>query len=738
MSLSLHPADLVVAQCEALLARGQAKEAANCLSRASRQYPADSRLLTLNGQALLALGETKAAIGAFMLALQSQPHSAAAHARLAEALLSSGDAESALRNAGEAFRLAPNAVHATMLSGVLCHLCCYAAALTFADTALGLSANDAMSWVNRALALDGLGRPDEARAAGARAMALSPDDPLPRYHQGERLLRQGELTAAAWALYDARLLLNGYEKSADLTVWGGEDIGGRTILLHAEQGLGDTLQFVRYATLVAERAGRVILAVQPPLLRLLQSVPGVDQVVAAGGPLPRFDVVCPLLSLPRMFETTLGTIPPALPYARDFVPWDDAATGLRVGLVWADFVHERHGSLASEGLAILAGVPNVQFYSLQQHTGLPPILPPNLGAIDLMLGVDDFSETAAMIAGLDLVISVDTAVAHVAATMGKPVWLLSRFRTRWPWLDDREDCPWYPSLHVIQQPGPNDWGTALLQVRHDLLELAARKTQRAPSARQRPEPPGVFGCKLCGAPSPAIGQVDFNRSCEDVRQPPLPRTGRRVTYHRCPRCELVFTGDFDAWSLEEFRQHIYNAGYAKVDPDYAAERPACSAAFIGGMLGPACQGMEVLDYGGGDGMLAVLLSRDHGMRAVSYDPFDPATDTLPRRRFPFVTCFEVLEHTPDPRATIRAIAGLVEENGFVLFSTLVQPADFERQGMNWWYVAPRNGHVTLFSAQALKAAWAEVGFEMVSHNENLHMAARVLPPLAAQFTRKRL
>jgi tetratricopeptide (TPR) repeat protein len=726
LSLSLHHPDAIVAHCEGLLAGGQADAAAICLSRANRQYPEDSRLLVLNGRALLALGQTQAAIGALMLALRLQPGCAAAHARLVEPLARAGDLDGAVKHGSEAFRLEPSGPHAGVLSGLLSQRCQYAEALTLADTALGLEPEDPTAWVNRALALDGLGRTKDATDAGQRAVALAPDDARARYHHAERLLRRGELTQAAWRLYEARLALNGYRASPSLRVWAGEDITGLTILLHAEQGLGDTLQFVRYAPLVAARAGRVILAVPPPLLRLLHAVPGVEAVVPTGGPMPPFDIVCPLLSLPRLFATTLDTVPPALPYADAFEGWDDATTGLRVGLVWAGeagFTHDRQRSLALDHLALLAGVPGVQFYSLQHHTGLPPALPPELGAIDLMLGVEDLSETAALIAGLDLVIAVDTAaVAHLAATMGKPVWLLSRLQGCWRWLEKRADSPWYPSLRIIRQQSPNDWGTPLCHIRRDLAELGRCPPRRIPTTRRRPDPPGPLACKLCGTASSAIGVVDFNRSCEDARQAPLPRSGRRVTYHRCPGCALVFTGDFDRWGSDEFRRHIYNDGYARVDPDYAVERPAGSAAFIASLFGEACRDMDVLDYGGGNGALAGLLCRDHGMRAVSYDPFDPASQGMPTRRFPLVTCFEVLEHSPDPRATIRAIAGLVQDGGFVLFSTLVQPDDFDRQGMTWWYVAPRNGHVTLFSKQALAAAWAEAGFEIRSHTDNLHWA----------------
>jgi hypothetical protein len=254
-------------------------------------------------------------------------------------------------------------------------------------------------------------------------------------------------------------------------VWAGEDPTGRTILLHAEQGYGDTIHFVRYAPLVARRGARVILAVQAPLLRLLRAVPGVDRVVSIGGALPPFDFVCPLLSLPRLFATTLDTIPPPLPYADPFPAGPDAPDRLRVGLVWAGnpyFPLDSQRSLPDSALEGLAGIPRVQFYSLQM---LKSSLPPNLGMIDLMEGVQDFADTAGRLAGLDLVIAVDTAVAHLAATMGKPVWLLSRFRGCWRWLHDRADSPWYPTMRIMRQTRPHDWSGVLAEIRRDLTAI---------------------------------------------------------------------------------------------------------------------------------------------------------------------------------------------------------------------------------------------------------------------------
>ncbi len=729
-------ADSAVALGHALLSAGRPADAAVLLTKTCQRHPGDARVLVLNGRALLALGQTRPAMGALFMALELTPNDGAIHASLSSLLFDSGDVEQAMAHGLEAFRLLPGHNEAATLSCVLIALGYYQEALALAEHALELRPGWFEGLVNRAIALEGLERFDDAVVAGHQAIAASPESAVARHNLAVTCLSMGRLTPETWELYEWRLLLKGEAPWLSTGIrWNGEDLAGRTILLHAEQGLGDTLQFIRYAPLVAALAGRVVLAVQPPLARLLRAIPGVDQVVAIGGPLPQFDVVCPLLSLPRLFGTTLDTIPPALPYADDFAPWGDAAPGLRVGLVWTGsktFSDNRQRSLPMAALMGLAGIPGVQLYSLQRHEA-DMVLPEELGAIDLMEGVQDFADTAARLAGLDLIVSVDTAVAHLAATMGKPVWLLSRFRGCWRWLHDRADSPWYPSMRIVRQAKPNDWSSVIAQLRHDLSELACQPLPRPPAHASRPGPIAPRPCKVCDTPSPVLGAVDFNKCCEDRRRVALPLSGRAVAYHRCPACALVFTGDFDAWEREDFRTQIYNDGYADVDPDYAEDRPAASALLIGELFGKACCGLPMLDYGGGDGALAALLASQHGMAAEVYDPFNPACDFPPQRLFPLVTCFEVLEHTPDPRATIAEIAGLVQEEGIVVFSTLLQPPDFLRKGLDWWYVAPRNGHVTIYSAQALRALWTELGFQLVSHSDNLHFAYRTLPEFARRL-----
>lgn len=256
-------------------------------------------------------------------------------------------------------------------------------------------------------------------------------------------------------------------------------------------------------------------------------------------------------------------------------------------------------------------------------------------------------------------------------------------------------------------------------VRPDLTEKL-----RAPS--EAPVP-----CKVCGGPAAPLGLVDFNRSCEDVKGVVLPRTGVPVQYRRCADCGLLFTDAFDDWGQADFETHVYNDAYAAVDPDYVEKRPRQMADGVVGAFGAAKADLDILDYGGGNGRFAELM-RGLGFRCESYDPFTPAFAARPTRHFNLVTCFETLEHMPDPVAGAADIASLVAEDGAVLFATLAQPADFDRLGLGWWYIGPRNGHVTLHSRQSLARLWDRVGFQMASFNDNTHLAVRGTVPAFAR------
>ncbi len=358
--------------------------------------------------------------------------------------------------------------------------------------ALRRGADAAQTHNNLSVVLRELGRTAEAEASSREALRLCPDLADAQVNLAMVLLLTGRW-AEAWPYYEARWRVGDLAASRRPFVqplWtGAQTLAGRTILLHAEQGFGDTLQFCRYAPLVARLGARVVLEVQAPLARLMARLDGVAQVVTQGDPLPPFDLHCPLMSLPHAFATTPDTVPAAMPYltaepAQQAI-WRNALAplrGRRVGLVWAGSARDwlphasaldRRRSMRMADLAPLAAVQGCSFVSLQlgrPAAQLPTArsneapgndAPAGLVVHDVAEFLRDFADTAALVANLDLVIAVDTAVAHLAGALGKPVWLLNRFDTCWRWLQGRDDSPWYPGLRQFRQSQAGDAG------RHD-------------------------------------------------------------------------------------------------------------------------------------------------------------------------------------------------------------------------------------------------------------------------------
>jgi SAM-dependent methyltransferase len=242
-------------------------------------------------------------------------------------------------------------------------------------------------------------------------------------------------------------------------------------------------------------------------------------------------------------------------------------------------------------------------------------------------------------------------------------------------------------------------------------------------------------CKICGGSATLYGVVDFNRNCEIPNGVKLPLCGTPVYYRRCGSCGFLFTDAFDDWSVEQFKTHIYNDGYHAIDPEFVTVRPSANAADVAQLWGPLKAQTRVLDYGGGNDVLASTLRANGFPVAVTYDPMVPQYARRPEGKFDLVTCFETLEHLPDPAAGIAQIVEFAADPGHVLFSTLLQPDDLDTRRLNWWYVGPRNGHVSLFSKQALAAAWARHGYKLASFSQVTHFAFRTLPPFLAYLNK---
>lgn len=485
----------------ALSRLGRHDEAILNFLEALSMSPSNAAIYTNLAGTLLRLGRVQSAFDCYLEALRLEPESAGINHKIGLLLAREGRYEEAVTWYREAVRLRPDWVEAlSNLGGVLELLGKSGEARVRlrealardprsaeAHTNLGYSferageLEEAEAGYRRAVAavpgfalahgnlghvLRRLGRVEEALACCEEAIRLAPDAALAHRNRAILWLLQGRLREG-WEEFEWRWKALEPGESARVwqqPLWDGAPLAGKTILLWAEQGLGDTIQFVRYAPLVKVRGGTVILECQPELVRLLENVPGVDRVIAAGDPLPDFDTHLPLLSLPRVFGTELESIPEPAPLRprSATAPSRSRPGRLKVGLVWAG--NRAHGNDANRSLSLaqlapLAGVPGVEFLSLQKGPPAAEILAPPQGLeiADLSEQLNDFADTARAIEGLDLVISADTAVAHLAGAMGKPVWVLLPFAPDWRWLLGREDSPWYPTMRLFRHPRRGDW-----------------------------------------------------------------------------------------------------------------------------------------------------------------------------------------------------------------------------------------------------------------------------------------
>jgi len=221
-----------------------------------------------------------------------------------------------------------------------------------------------------------------------------------------------------------------------------------------------------------------------------------------------------------------------------------------------------------------------------------------------------------------------------------------------------------------------------------------------------------------------------------VQRQVLSLAGIPVYYRRCPSCGFVFTTAFDEWSGAQFKDHIYNDDYIRFDPGYVEARPTTMAGMIARTFERDKTRLRVLDYGGGSGRFAAILRGAGFLAAETYDPFSPAFATLPSGSFDLVTCFETLEHHPTRSPASLISSSAAARPASFVFSTLVQPADFDKQRLNWWYAGPRNGHISLFTRQSLALAWQRHGFAVVSFNDNYHGAFRQLPDFARHLVKQ--
>jgi tetratricopeptide (TPR) repeat protein len=417
-------------------------------------------------------GDTEAAVGWLSAAIAVDPASGTAHSHYADALHKLGrlsEAEAAYRQA-----IARDPVLTEAYGGlvyVLHLLNRDYEALAWAEQALPDARDPAHAHRILGSALVVLNRHEEAIEQFRAAQVVSPNDATARNHEGMAMLSLGRFREG-WPRYDARRS----ESSIDTTfrnlpqpLWQGDtDINGQTILLHAEQGLGDTIQFLRYAPLVAARGATVWLEVPRLLRRLAASIEGVAGVIVPGDPLPDCAFQCPMLNLPMAFGTDMDSIPAQVPYIhpdpRDVAAWGHRLgrpARRRIGIAWSGNPSHPENLLRSIPLATLR--PLLQREDCEFH-----VVQTGHGEADRMhdhgAALSDFTDTAALMTLMDLIISVDSAPAHLAGALGRPTWLLLQFSADWRWLRDRADSPWYPTTRLFRQPRPGDWHSVVADV----------------------------------------------------------------------------------------------------------------------------------------------------------------------------------------------------------------------------------------------------------------------------------
>ena len=430
-------------------------------------------------------------LGSFEEALASQEQAIAIDSKCAQAYLNSGNVLKELGRLEEAIAKYDHAIthridyiEAYLNRGVsLEKLNRSDEAIANYEKAISIKNDYVEAYFNKGKSLENSYRFDEAIACYEKAISIKEDYADAYWNKSLVLLLKGQLSEG-WPFYEWRWRIDkgGPEKRLfPKQLFKPEDIPAKTVLLHAEQGLGDTLQFIRYVPMVVELGAKVVLEVQESLFGFFQGMPGISLLVKRGDPLPAFDLHCPLLSLPLVFKTELSSIPtpsyfPAVKESK-LKAWCErlgVKSKPRIGLVWSGSSLHKNDQKRSLSLSMLQNYlpQEIDFFCLQKEVRDTDAEILKLGNINCFNEqIIDFTDTAALCDLMDIVISVDTSVAHLAGSQGKSTWLLLPFIPDWRWMLEREDSPWYPSVKIYRQTSMGDWDSVLQKVRNDLLEI---------------------------------------------------------------------------------------------------------------------------------------------------------------------------------------------------------------------------------------------------------------------------
>ena len=446
---------------------------------------------TLNNLAVVVRAQNRfeEALGLYFKALEIAPDNPKVHGNLGNVLSEMGLAYDAEHHLRKAAHLQPNDISSLYnLAVFLTREERAEEAIDYFNKVIKINPDHSDAWINLGVARLSLGNTQGAEECYRRAIRIAPQNPEANYNLAWVLLLTGRWIDG-WQQYEWRWKLehfSSYRRTFKHPLWDGKPLPEGTLLLHAEQGLGDTIQFVRYAALARERSSHIILECDRSLVPLFKTLPGADEIIAAGDPLPPFDAHAPLMSLARLFATTPETVPSQHPYietqpkipGRLRLPY---TTRSRIGLVWAGSPKnkiDRQRSMSAKLLAPLVTATDADFVSLQigPRAGEISSLPADQLIFTCEGKVRDFADSAAVVAQLDLVLGVDTAVIHLAAAMGKPAWVLLPFMPDYRWLLGRNDTPWYPSMSLFRQASSGDWTNLIAGVKEQLRQWLAIST----------------------------------------------------------------------------------------------------------------------------------------------------------------------------------------------------------------------------------------------------------------------
>jgi Flp pilus assembly protein TadD len=464
-----------------LLQAGRLAQAEQVYRELIRGNPGVAEAWYLLGAIAQLQGKPAEALGFYQQALRLAPNHVESRNNLGVALQELGrsaEAEDCLR---EAIRLRPDFADAhSNLGNALQARELLDEAIGCYRKAIQLKRDYVDAHNNLGNALRAQRRSAEALECYDEALRLRPNHPQVRLSRALLRLQSGDFEPG-WAEYEWRLQCKEYAiPSFAQAMWDGSPLDGQTILIYGDHGLGDTLQFIRFAPLVEDRGGRVVVAVRKPLARIVSSCPGVKMVIPEGAPLPDFAVYIPAMSLPRIFGTTLATIPAEIPYLAadaDLVSHWGHEIGrdnrFRIGIAWQGnpgYSQDRQRSFALTQFEPVARLEGVRLYSLQKDFGADQIVAAasRFAVIDPGSRFTDFMDAAAAIKNLDLVIAADTSIVHLAGALGSPVWTALPFDADWRWLRDRDDSPWYPTMRLFRQCRPGAWEDVFKRIADEL------------------------------------------------------------------------------------------------------------------------------------------------------------------------------------------------------------------------------------------------------------------------------